>query len=103
MSRILVRYRVAMEHPSEEARKEYLKEHPKADPSNHTVAPGKEKALAKDDEEAESDEKEPEAKTPGKGKSFFKSLSETAKAFLSHSSTAVQKFVADEEHRTRLM
>lgn len=29
--------RVAMEHPSEEARKKYLKEHPKADPKNHTV------------------------------------------------------------------
>jgi hypothetical protein len=27
----------AMEHPSEEARKDYLKEHPRADPNNHRV------------------------------------------------------------------
>ncbi len=26
-----------MEHPSEKARREYLHEHPKADPKNHTV------------------------------------------------------------------
>lgn len=30
-------YRVAFEHPSAEARAEYLREHPKADPSRHTV------------------------------------------------------------------
>lgn len=31
---------VAMEHPSEEARKKYLEKHPKADPKNHTVSEG---------------------------------------------------------------
>lgn len=31
---------VAMQHPSEEARKKYLQEHPKADPKNHTVNEG---------------------------------------------------------------
>jgi len=34
--RVLNRY--AMEHPSEKARKEYLHEHPRADPKNHQVA-----------------------------------------------------------------
>lgn len=32
--------KVSMEHASEEARKQYLKDHPKADPKNHTVGKG---------------------------------------------------------------
>lgn len=30
-------YKIAMEHPTDEARKKYLKKHPNADPKNHTV------------------------------------------------------------------
>lgn len=33
--------RFAMEHPTEDARKKYLKEHPKANPKRHTVSEGK--------------------------------------------------------------
>lgn len=36
---------VAMEHPSEEARRNYLKEHPGADPSNHTVSKGDDNSI----------------------------------------------------------
>lgn len=35
--RVAARFLVAMEHPSEEARRNYLKDHPKAEPSQHTV------------------------------------------------------------------
>lgn len=37
-------HRTAMEHPNEQAKQQYLREHPGADPTNHTVAPS-----AKDD------------------------------------------------------
>lgn len=43
---------VAMEHPSEEALKKYLQEHPKADPKNHKVNEGSkgDGATSKEDE-----------------------------------------------------
>lgn len=34
---VITANRVAMEHPSAEARRDYLREHPNADPKNHTV------------------------------------------------------------------
>lgn len=39
VQRVALRFadRLSMEHPSEEAKKNYLKEHPNADPSNHKV------------------------------------------------------------------
>lgn len=36
-NRVVARFVLATEHPSEEARKDYLKDHPGADPKNHTV------------------------------------------------------------------
>jgi hypothetical protein len=39
--------RLAMEFPTEKAKKKYLKEHPKADPSNHTVEEKKDEDEAK--------------------------------------------------------
>ena len=36
-SKLVPLIKEAMEHPTEEAKKKYLEEHPKADPSNHTV------------------------------------------------------------------
>jgi len=38
-----------MEHATEEARKKYLQEHPKADPKNHTVGGGGEGGKKKDE------------------------------------------------------
>lgn len=37
IKRIAGRYRLAMDFPTEEARKKYLQDHPNADPSNHKV------------------------------------------------------------------
>jgi hypothetical protein len=36
-NKVVARFMLAMEHPSEEARRDYLKDHPGADPRNHTV------------------------------------------------------------------
>jgi hypothetical protein len=42
-------HKTAKEHPSEKARREYLKEHPNADPSDHKVKPESSKPAPKDD------------------------------------------------------
>jgi len=99
---LVARYRRAMEHPSEEALKTYMHEHPQADPKNHTVKPKSEKPKKEDDKGSPKDK--PKAEEPGKAKgSWFKGLSEKAKAFVSHSSAAVQKFVSDEVHRAKVL
>jgi hypothetical protein len=102
--RVVARYKGAMEHPSEEARKEYLKEHPQADPSNHTVTEHEDEEGGAE-EELEGKEKKPEKKPSAgnKAKAFFKGLSDKAKAFVSNSSAEVQKFVSDPDHRKQTM
>lgn len=99
---IVARFKSAMEHPSEEALKTYLKEHPKADPKNHRVQPQKEEGPKKEEAPGEKEKAKPEETSGGK-RNFFKGLSEKAKAFVSHSSASVQKFVADGEHRKRVL
>lgn len=99
---IVSRFKGAFEHPSDDARKQYLKEHPKADPKNHSVK--KHEDGGAEEEEAPKHDKGEEGhggKKPGGG--FFKGLSQKAKSFLSHSSAAVQKFVADPEHRKQVL
>jgi len=68
-SKLLPLLKEGKEWPSEEARKKYLQEHPKADPKRHTVRseqPGKPK---KDDEAEAKPKVEDEAKAkPSKGK-----------------------------------
>lgn len=102
---IVSRFKGAFEHPSEDARKQYLKEHPKADPKNHSVKKHEDGGGADEDEAPKHDKGEEEhgGKKPSGGGGFFKSLSQKAKSFLSHSSAAVQKFVADPEHRKQVM
>lgn len=94
--RVVAQFKMAFEHPSEEARKEYLKSHPKANPKKHTVKAPEEESKAPVEEKAEPGEK---AKPEGKGTGVLKSLSSKAKAFFSQSSKAVQKFVVDPKHR----
>lgn len=101
---IVGRYKGAFEHPSEEARKKYLQEHPKADPKNHTVKQHDDHGGGDEEEKPEhdkSDQEHGEGKKPSGG--FFKGLSSKAKSFLSHSSAAVQKFVADGDHRKKVL
>lgn len=80
---------VGMEHTSPEARKNYLKEHPHADPSNHTVK-----------------EKSKEEEFAGKVQPLEKKLADKVKGwgakaigFLKKAPEKVQQFVADEGFR----
>lgn len=100
---IVSRYKGAFEHPSEDARKQYLKEHPKADPKNHSVKKHEDGGGEHEEapEHEDKGEEEHGGKKPGGG--FFKNLSQKAKSFLSHSSAAVQKFVADPENRKQVL
>jgi len=75
--RVAFRYRMAREFPSDKARKDYLQEHPGADPSKHTVS--EEKA-----------EKKPEEK---------RSLKDRLKAIIKKVPEAAKKFVEDEGYR----
>lgn len=94
--------RYATEFPSESARKQYLKEHPKADPHKHTVAPeSREKPTSEEGDKPEEGKKQEKPK--GKPKTFLKGLAEKTKSYLSEASEAVQKFVSDGEHRSKLL
>lgn len=74
-ARVAARYLRAIEFPSEEARKEYLHEHPGADPAKHTVKERGDSA----------------APAPG--------ASEKAKAWLGRATGAVRSFFADPKAR----
>jgi len=53
--RVVARFLSAMEHDSPEALKKYLKEHPDADKSKHTVKKQEEDAGGEEDEDADFD------------------------------------------------
>lgn len=100
---IVGRFKQAFEHSTEEARKLYLKQHPKADPKNHTVK-HHDDGHAEPEEHDEKGEKKPEHEESGGAKGgLFKRLSDKAKTFLGHSSAAVQKLVSDPDHRKKVM
>lgn len=75
--RVAARYQVAREFPSDKALKEYLREHPQADRSKHTVSEGKEET---------KEEKKP-------------SLKERLSRVLKSVPEAAKKFVQDENYR----
>jgi hypothetical protein len=60
---------IAMEHPTEEARRKYLKEHPQAEPSAHTV-----KKEGPKEKKEEPEEREPEKKEEKKPKENWRKL-----------------------------
>lgn len=103
-----------MEHPSEEARRTYLKQHPKANPKNHTVNEGKGPAAAppkgkKGPPPPPSERNKPKVKpekdedAKEKTRRLFKSLSGKAKTMLAHASKEVRRFVKDPGHRQRVL
>lgn len=98
---------IAKEFPTPEALKDYLADHPNADPKNHTVAkPGGGKGEG-EDEEPEKKEKPEKGDEGGGGvsaklKSFLGKVKGVPKATAEAVSKApkqVQKFVADPEAR----
>lgn len=93
-----------MEHPSDEARKDYLKEHPKADPSNHTVLKQEEpKAPSEEPKNPTEEVVEPKPSSGAKAKNFLRGLSSKAQAFIASSSAEAQKFIADSDHRKKTL
>ncbi len=65
--RVVAKYLQAMEFPTEEAKQEYLKSHPDADPSKHTVKSEEEQAAPEQKKKPRGKGKK-EEKKPGKGK-----------------------------------
>lgn len=84
--------RVSMEHASEDALKKYLKEHPKADPKNHTV-------------EGEKGKKPSEglSKKLSQWVEKAKGLTAKAKKKIESLDEASTKFVVDKEYRDETM
>jgi hypothetical protein len=92
--RVIRRYieRTGMEHPSPEARKEYLHEHPNADPGNHTVVEKGDKGGEKKDEGGKKSLKD-----------RLKSLSGKARTFLDKADESVRQFIEDPAYRRKAM
>ena len=90
--RVVARYLYGTEFATEEALKDYLHEHPDADPRNHSVAkPKKEKA--KGEEESNKGGKKPSLKER------LQALTGHAKALFEAAPKAVQNFIHDPEAR----
>ena len=93
--RIAARYLQATEFNSPEALRDYLKEHPQADKSKHTV-----KKPEKDAPKHEEGEHEEHEEGPRKTfKERLDSLSTKAKSFLSNVPSEVKKFISHDAHR----
>jgi len=101
---------LAFEHPSPEARRDYLKEHPQANPANHTVKKpgkhpppaehGKKEEPKKDKEHGEEHGEKHEEEKPKKSwKERLKGLSEAAVKFVSGAPKAVKQFIEDDAYR----
>lgn len=93
--RVAARHQMAFEFPSPKALKNYLKEHPKADKSKHTVQP-KAEPDSKDAPKAEPEHKEAPKRS---WKDVLKGVSEAAVSFVKSSPKAVRDFVSDEGFR----
>lgn len=83
--------RVALEFPNEKAFREYLKEHPNADKSKHTVA------------KPHDDEGHDEEKPKTSWKDRLKSLSDKARSFVKEAPKNVKKFIENPEFRRKAL
>lgn len=104
--RVAARFmRVAMEFPNDKALREYLKQHPGADPAKHTVV--KPEGHGKDDEKGEGKDHGghgDEAAKPKKSwKDRLKDLSDKAKAFVKSAPEAVKSFIKDDSFRRKAL
>ena len=123
--KLAIRYLEAKEFSNDKALKDYLRDHPNANPRNHTVAPRPQpgpakpsfKELAKKPKEVtDSPKKAPEkgpekpegkeekSKPEGPKKSWserLKSMGSSVKEFISSAPKQVQKFISDEKFRKK--
>lgn len=90
--------KIAMEFPTEKALKTYLKDHPDADPSKHSVAKPKEEK--KTEEHKEEEDEEAPKKT---WKERLKSLSEKAQNFVKAAPKEVKSFITNPAARRKAL
>lgn len=98
--RVAARYQIAYEFPNSEALKDYLKEHPQADKSKHTVRPKAERENA-DEPKAEPDDHAPKPKRTWK--ELLKGVSEAAASFVKSAPKSVRDFVQDDAFRRKAL
>ena len=84
--------RQGMEHATEKAKKKYLKEHPDADPSNHTVNKGDKADGAGGDDSGSGD-------WMAKAKAKFKNVRSDIAKSIASGGEKLQQFVADKDYR----
>jgi len=94
-ARVLARYRRSMEHPTEKDRKQYLHDHPHADPANHTVA--------KPGDHGGGHGEHHENKPKKSLKERLQSMGEKAKSFVKNAPGDLKKFFEDEGHRRKVL
>jgi flagellar motor protein MotB len=99
--------RLAMEFPTEEARKQYLKDHPNADPKKHTVKDddGDEggKGEAKEDPDVPKNLTEKLTSFWGSVKGWSKEKVQSVREKVEAAPKHVQAFVSDPEYRAKKM
>jgi len=107
-----------MEHSSEKEMGHYLKLHPHANPKNHKVKKDQDGGKAEEEEKSDKggspkdekghgqhheDDEEVAVSNKQKVVNVFNRLSDKAKALITSAPAAVQKFVADEGHRKKVL
>lgn len=107
MIRVVGRYieRVGMEFETPQALKDYLRKHPQADPSKHTVKK-QEKGEHKDEEkgQGQGEHKEKKEEPKKSWKDRLKGLTDAATKFVTGAPKAVRQFIEDDSYRrTALM
>lgn len=105
--RVAARYQKATEFPTEKALKEYLHNHPDADPKNHSVKDHNESPEAEPKNSPPKSHKDhpksEDAKPKTSWKDFAKGLSDKAKSFIKAAPQAVKSFVHDEDFRKKAL
>jgi hypothetical protein len=102
--RVVARYtsKVGMEFDSPEALKKYLKDHPDADKSKHTVKkPGDEEPTQ--EEPGSEDKGRGEKKPESKFMSALKAFGDRAVQVLKDAPAAIQQFAVDKDHRDHVL
>ncbi len=96
--------RYAMEFPTENARREYLQEHPKANPAHHTVAKPQGDKPKEDPKSEHKEEKSEHKEEPKKSfKERLQALSEKGAALLKGAPASARKFIEDPSYRRKTL
>jgi hypothetical protein len=101
--RVVARYLQATEFSSPEALKEYLKEHPGADKSKHTVAKPEEAKKPEAEKEPHAEKEHGEQKPKKSWKERFKGLTEAAVSFVKNAPKVTKQFIEEDAFRRKTL